>query len=545
MRQMPLKHNILFYLFLFFYLQNSIVFSQKQIEYKADKIKFMKGYKGGAKRLLGNVQFIHEGMVMTCDSSYFLDDNNIEAYSNIVIRKGDSLTITGANAKYNGNTKLGLIEGNVVCIEKDMTLTTEILGFDSKNSIVSYTTGGKIVSKENTLTSQHAYYHSPSKTVSFKYDVKLVNPEYVMTADTLKYLTESKTAVFIGPTNTKSKNDNLYCEQGWYNTQTQISHLTKNAVIYSGKTILHADSIHYDKKKETGFAFSNVKVIDNEQKIILNGERSFTNQKAGITWITGNTLMEKFSAKDTIYAAADTIWAYEKKIPLKKDSLTHKDSVKYRDSTVIRAYHHVRIFKRDMQAVADTMYYSSQDSVLTLNYLPVIWFKQNQMSGKKVWIYFSGTNIKSIHIPENVFMCEKADSVHFTQMKGKELWAYFKKDTLQKIDITGNVQGVYYLQNEKKKLLGANIIESASVKLFSSGKAMDRVLFIKAPKGKIIPMKDVKPKELELKGFSWQIEKKPKSKEDLLGGKKEEVQVPKEEIKAKDVSKKKVKTKKK
>jgi hypothetical protein len=198
-----------------------------------------------------------------------------------------------------------------------------------------------------------------------------------------------------------------------------------------------------------------------------------------------------------------------------------------------------------MQAVADTMFYSSQDSVLTLNYLPVLWFKQSQMSGKKVWIYFSGTSIKSIHIPENVFMCDKADSTHFTQLKGKELWAYFKKDTLQKIDITGNVQGVYYLQNEKKKLLGANIIESASVKLFSSGKAIDRVLFIKAPKGKIIPMKDVKPKELELKGFSWQIERKPKSKEDLLNEKKDEIQIPKEEIKTKKNPVKKVKTKKK
>src|ERR1700757_2816915 len=126
--------HILFFLL----LGTNFLLAQKQIEYKADKIKFMKGYKGGAKRLLGNVQFIHEGMVMTCDSSYFLDDNNIEAYSNIVIRKGDSLTITGANAKYSGTTKLGLIEGNVVCIEKDMTLTTSVLQFDSKNSLSSY-----------------------------------------------------------------------------------------------------------------------------------------------------------------------------------------------------------------------------------------------------------------------------------------------------------------------------------------------------------------------------------------------------------------------
>ena len=519
MLQMPAKQYSFSYLLLLFLFFSGSAFAQKQIEYKADKIKFVKDYKGGAKRLLGNVQFTHDGMVMTCDSSYFLDKNVIEAFSHIVIRKGDSLTITGNNAKYDGNTKLGLIEGNVVCTEKDMTLTTTLLTFDSKNSLASYTSGGTIVSKENTLTSKHGYYHSPSKTVSFKYDVKLVNPEYTMTADTLKYLTSNKTAVFMGPTNIKSKKDNLYCEEGWYNTQTQISHLTKNAVIYSGVNILHADSIHYDKKKETGFAYSNVKVIDNEEKVIISGERSYTNQKTGTTWITGKTLMEKFLTKDTMYATADTIWAFEKKIPLKKDGIlsdSKKDTIKYRDSTVIKAYHHVKIIKSDIQAVADTMIYSSYDSTLTLNYLPLLWFKKNQMSGKKIWIYFANSKVDKIHIPENVFITEEVDSLHYTQMKGKQLWAYFKNDTLQKIEITGNVQAVYYLKNDKNKLQGANVIESASLKILNQGQKLNQATFIKKAKGKVIPIKDVKPKEIELKGFSWQIARKPKSKEDLL-----------------------------
>src|ERR1700749_3674725 len=162
--------------------------AQNQIDYKADKIKYVKWYKGGAKRLIGHVQFTtKDGMYMTCDSSYFLDNNNIEAYSNIFIRQGDSLTITGKTAHYNGTTKLGIIDGNVVCTEKDMVLTTAVLNFDSKNKTANYTTGGTIVSKENTLTSNHGHYDSPTKTVSFKYDVKLVNPEYTMLADTLKY----------------------------------------------------------------------------------------------------------------------------------------------------------------------------------------------------------------------------------------------------------------------------------------------------------------------------------------------------------------------
>ncbi|MGZ3866838.1 MAG: OstA-like protein [Bacteroidia bacterium] len=552
------KRNIFFLFIVLFCLQ--ITFAQKQIEYKADKIKFVKGYKGGAKRLIGHVIFTHDGMTLNCDSSYFLDNNTIEAFSNILIRKGDSLTITGKNAKYDGNAKLGVIDGDVVCVEKDMTLTTPTLNFDSKNSIASYTTGGKIVSKENTLTSKHGYYHSPTKTVSFKHDVVLVNPEYTMTADTLKYLTTAKIAVFMGPTNIKSKKDNLYCEEGWTNTAAQISHLTKNAVIYYGTNILHADSVFYDKKQELGIAYSNVKIIDNVQKMILSGQYSYSSQKKGITWITGAPYLEKFSGKDTILAAADTIWAYQKKIKIQKDSARHyrdsliiakdstkKDSLNYRDSVVVRAYNHVKIFKRDMQAVCDTMYFSSEDSVMTLNYLPVLWYNKSQLSGKKIWIYFANGSTDRIHIPENVFMIDEADTAHYTQLKGKELWAYFKKDTLRQIDITGNVQGVYYMKNAKNKLQGANTIESATVKLLSNGKQINKVLFNKNPKGKIIPMKDVNAKELELKGFSWQIERKPKRREDITGVQKkfeEEKPVVKEEPK-KPVKKKKLVTPKK
>jgi len=512
-----MKHLKNTYLFLLFALLGGSLFSQKQIEYKADKIKFLKSYKGGAKRLIGHVQFTHEGMVMNCDSSYFLDNNTLEAYSNIVIRKGDSLTITGANAKYDGNTKMGYIDGNVLCIEKDMTLSTTALNFDVKNSLASYVTGGTITSKENTLTSKHGYYHSPSKTVSFRYDVKLVNPDYNMSADTLKYITTSKTAVFVGPTTITSKKDVLYCEQGWYNTQSQVSHLTKNAVIYSGPNILHADSIHYDKKKETGDAYSNVQLIDNLEKIIISGNRAYNNRKKGRTWVTGKALLTKFLSKDTLYASADTLWAFEKKIPITKDRLgTDTDTARYKDSTVVKAYRHVKIFKNDLQGIADSMTYSAYDSTVTLDHLPLLWNGPNQISGKKIIIYLANNKIDKINIPENTFITEEVDTLHYNQVKGKELWAYFKNDSLKRIDVTGNAQAVYYLKNDKNRLQGANTIESSHLRILSKAGKLNQVTFIKKPKAKIIPIKDVKPAELELKGFSWQIQRKPKSVEDLL-----------------------------
>ncbi len=517
--------------------------AQEQIDYKADKIKFLKTYKGGAKRLLGNVRFTtKEGMVMTCDSSYFLDNNNIEAFSNIFIRQGDSLTITGNTAHYDGTKKQGIIDGKVTCTEKDMVLTTDVLHFDSKNKTASYYTGGTIVSKENNLTSKHGHYDSPTKTVSFKYDVKLVNPEYTMLADTLKYVTTSKTVIFLGPTNVISKQDKLYCERGWYNTQTQLSHLTQKAIIYSGKSIMKADSIHYDKKKETGYGYSNVNLIDTAEKTIITGNRSYSNKLKGIMWMTDHALLTKIMDKDSLFATADSMWAFEKKLKIKKDTSAHdsikviqkipktdtdsakivikmiKDTSKFRtlDSTVIKAYRHVKIYKKDMQGVADTMIFSTYDSTATLYHKPVLWHEKHQLTGNMIIIYYANKKIDRIQIPENTFIIDQIDTLHFNQIKGKMLWAYFKDDTLRKIDITGNAQATYYLQNDKKRLKGVNTIESSKLSALSNKGELNRIIFYKKPKAKVFPMKDLDVKAVELKGFSWQIYRKPKSKEDLF-----------------------------
>ncbi|MHB8258943.1 MAG: OstA-like protein [Bacteroidia bacterium] len=514
--------------------------AQEQIDYKADGIKMLRTYKGGAKRLLGHVRFTtKDGMLMTCDSSYFYDNNTIEAYSNIFIRQGDSLTITGKTAHYDGHTKLGLIEGDVVCKEKDMVLTTAILNFDSKNKTASYTTGGKIVSTDNTLTSRHAFYDSPSKAVWFRYNVRMVNADYTMLADTLKYITTSKTVVFLGPTSGVSKKDSLYCEWGWYHTPTQTSHLTKNATIFSGKTLMKADSIYYDKRKEIGFGFDHVFLIDTTQKTIISGNRSYSNKPKGITYMTDHALLTKIMGKDSLFATADSMWAYAKKVkapqppkgggnegttdtvaPSIGDTIPPSGGggAKFKeiDSTIIKAYRHVKIFKKDMQGIADTMIFSTYDSTATLYHLPVLWHEKHQLSGNKIIIYYANKKIDRIQIPENTFIIDELDTIHYNQIKGKQLWAYFKNDTLRRIDITGNAQATYYLQNDKKRLQGVNCIESSKLSVLSKAGKLDQITFIKKPKAKVLPMKGLDVKTVELKGFSWQIYRKPKSKEDLF-----------------------------
>lgn len=96
-----------------------------------------------ARRLIGDVECEHEGAIMRCDSAYLFSDKKLIAYGHISIIKGDSIFVYGDSLRYDANTKLANMKGNVRCIEKDMTLTTNTLIYDIGNSVASYYDGGK------------------------------------------------------------------------------------------------------------------------------------------------------------------------------------------------------------------------------------------------------------------------------------------------------------------------------------------------------------------------------------------------------------------
>ncbi len=494
-------------------LFSSSIFAQKKgkmIELvNADRLKYVSSIQ--AKRLLGNVVFKHETTTLSSDSAYLYDNNTMEAYGRVVIRKGDSLTITGNFLRYDGNTKLGFIEGNVVCIDKEMTLTTNALNYDGNLNIASYFSGGTIISKSNTLTSRSGYYYTQSRDIWFKHDVKLTNPDYKLNSDTLRYNPILKTVYFLGPTVVKSKENTLYCERGWYNTDKQNSFISKNASIVTGKNSLFGDSIYYDKKTGIGIAMSNVRIVDTTQKIIVYGNRAKHNEKTGISIVTNQAVFSQRLDKDTLYMTADTLYSIDIQDTAAYRKLKTDSTIVPKDTTIMKAFYNVQIFKKDLQGVCDSLYYASSDSCMTLYKSPIMWSKTSQLTSKEMRINISKNTIKSFLLTGNAFVIEKVDSLKYNQIKGREILGTFEKDTLRKINVTGNSQVVYYLKDDKGKLIGLNKTDCTDMIVRFKKSGIGKITFIKKPKAIIIPIKGLDPTAHMLKGFVWLEEKRPKS----------------------------------
>jgi len=472
----------------------------------ANTLESDKNLGGGAERLIGDASFKDGNTYMYCDSAYIYGNNSADAFGHVHIVQNDTLNIYGDALHYDGNEKKGELTKNVRMIDKEMTLTSNILFFNTQTHVTSYIGGGTIIDKENTLTSDKGYYLTQTKEVAFKTNVILVNPRYTMKSDTLNYNTFTKVTHFLGPTTIVSKQDFIYCENGFYNTSTDIAQFNKNAYIISKNQKLKGDSLYYNKKQGIGKGFKNISVTDTSQNITITGDYGYSNEFSNTALVTGNALMTQLFTKDTLFMHADTLRA-------------ENDSI-YR---VLKAFHKVKFFKTDMQGKCDSLIYTYRDSAMHLFQDPILWAAQKkqftQLTGERIVLKTSKGILKSMVLTNSSFMISQEDSLRFNQIKGKVMHGYFFNNELYKIRVDGNAQSVYYgteMKKEKKKYVGVNKVDCSEMLIFLKNNQVNKITFYTKPDATMYPINELSPKELQLKDFTWRIEQRPKSKSDIF-----------------------------
>ncbi len=464
--------------------------------------------KSTAKLLTNNAQFEHDGAILNCDTAWLYDkENRMDASGHIVITKGDSITVTGSKLQYDGKTKMATLQNSVTCTEKDMVLTTNILTYDVGNGIANYYDGGKIVNKENTLESKNGHYYSATKDLAFHYDVVLTNPGYTMKSDTLRYNTISKTAFFLGPSIIMSKTDYIYCENGWYDTDKEKAQFSINALLVTSQQKLTGDSLFYDRNKKEGRAFRNVRLIDTSQKSIIFGGYAEFKQEKSEALITIDPIYARILDNDTLFIAADTLYHRD------------LDSV----DNFLNAYHNVKIFKSDLQAMADSAALNTKDSLLQLFKNPMLWSTRSQATSKLIKVYIGKSTLNGFKLESNAFLIQQVDSLKedkFNQLSGRSIEGLIKNDTIRKVIINGNAEVLYYVKN-KDAIAGLNKTTTSEINMWFKNDEIERVTLKPQVDGKVTPIRDVDAEATKIKGFNWQYNKRPKSKQELHPVKKE------------------------
>ncbi|MFA6924526.1 MAG: OstA-like protein [Bacteroidales bacterium] len=476
--------------------------NKQKIEFNANSLEFDKSMGENIKRLIGNVVMWQGKVYIYCDSAHLnSEDNTLIAYSKVHVRQSDTTNLYGDILHYNGNTKIADIQGNVILKDKQITLTTTHLTFDENKNTGIYTTGGKIVDKENTLTSTYGYFYSGKNEFYFKKNVVLINPDYVTKCDTLLYNTATKTSYFLGPTTIKSDSDFIYCENGWYNSHTDISQFNKNAYLISKEQTIKSDSLFFDRNKGFGKAIGKVILIDTLQKITVTGDYSEYYEKTGNLFITGKTFLSQIMEEDTLFLHADTLKSVS-------------DSTKKHKT--LFAYHKAKFFKSDMQGMCDSLVYALSDSIIKLYITPILWSDENQLTAKYTEIRLKNKEIESIYMNENAFIISQKDTGRYNQIKGRNMLGYVKNNQLYKVMVNGNGETIYYVEDDKGLYMGINKAEAANLIIYLKDKKVKRIKFISKPKAVLHPPKNNDRSNLYLKDFIWHKNKRPLTKLDIL-----------------------------
>jgi lipopolysaccharide export system protein LptA len=492
--------------------------AQRQVNYTATTAVYAKSIAPDAWRLIGNVVFTDGKAKMYCDSAYYYEKTrDFDAFGRIRIypdnTKGNT-SIEGDELFYNGLERIANLVGNVIMIDDSATLTTDTMNYNMNTGVADYPNKGKIVQGKTVIVSDRGAYNKYIKTAYFKKNVVVTNPQGIIHTDTMNYNTATRVVDFLGPTiiNNTDK-DSIYCEKGWYNMKTGISSYRQRAWIKGQSNTIKGDTLYYERYTGLGKAYGNIEMRDSSQNYILRGNYSTYDRQQKTGLVTKKALMIQVDNKDSLYLHGDTIY-YGQYTQLKDTTSTVPDTFKY-----VKAYHHVKFFRSDLQGKCDSLYYSFRDSTLDFFGSPVMWAQGRQMTAEHMKFFIKNKEMERLELTSMSLIVsqDEKDTAKFNQIKGRNMTGHFIKNNLRLMYVKGNGQMiVFHKEAQGKKIMGVQKTESSDIKLFfKKNKAnktdLDRVIYINSVQGAFHPPLELKGNDLKLKDFLWLEKFRPKT----------------------------------
>lgn len=517
----------LFTLFLFSLLSlHSIAQQRKNIEIKdsgafgeIDEEKYP-GARILTRSDAGQVHIYHDGIDMYCDQAILYGKENfVEAYGNVKMVQGDTITMISRYVEYSGKTQLAYAKGDVVLTEPSSVLTTQKLFFDRAKQEAFYNKDGKVVrDSSGTITSTVGRYYMSIKKYRFVNTVKLVNPEYVLTTNQLDFYSETGHTYMFGPSKIVGKTSTVYCERGFYNTNNDTGYFTKNSRIDYDNRVVFGDSIYFDRNHDFASATNNIKITDSINNSIITGHYAEVYKSKDSAFVTKKALAVSIQENDTIYIHSDTLM------------VTGKE-----DHRITRAFKNAKLYKSDVSGKSDSIHLNHQTGLTQLINLsrldskdvfavkrrPILWHLANQITGDTIHLKSNPETEKldSIKVFEQAFIISKdtLSTDYYSQIKGKRLIGLFDDNNqLKQVNIFKNAESIFIIRNEDDEFIGLDKARSANIEMHFEEGGIYYYKRLIAAEAKTYPEDQIPKGALRLKDFDWREEERPLSVEDLF-----------------------------
>ena len=205
--------------------------------------------------------------------------------------------------------------------------------------------------------------------------------------------------------------------------------------------------------------------------------------------------------------------------PLDSTAIAPRDSLAaFRDTTPIRyvqAWHNVKMFRSDLQAVCDSVAFSELDSIARLFGEPALWNEvKNQLTADEMQLLMRGGSFERGSMLTNAWIISQQDTSHYNQIKSTEMLGYFRDNKLYRFDALGGVSAIFYMADEDV-ITTINVKESKSMTAAIKDGNASRLLYTESIKSDVYPVGELPAEQQRLKDFKWRGDERPRFPMDI------------------------------
>ena len=473
------------------------------------------------------------------------------------MRDKDGQIIESRRGTYDSKNKTFTFVENVNMFTDSIFVKTSNLVYESDLSLATFGAGTNAWKEENMLSSEKGWYDSAKELFLFSDTVHVMSEEQEGWCDSLFFNKLTSDVEMLGNAQVSDTTRNVYALAGRIEYMDSLSKvtLTRSPAVISrmdeengavDTVYLGAQKLVYMTRPK--FEVDSMTVVLAEQRLeAMNvdpvGEYRKKAAEAAAKAMEQavendpNLAAKKAAAEKKAAEAAARKAATEKKAQAKQtsDTLSRPDSLKTTDSLMVsdslhvmdsmtvvepakdstkigflEAIKDVRIYKKDMQIVCDSLLYSDLDSLARMFKEPMIWQEGvRQYSADSVSVLVRDGAMDKASLMSEAFIVIEEDSTHYNQIKGMEMLAFFDdKGGLERFDVLGGASALFYIE-ENGAYATVNKTDSKMLSATFADGELQRIHYYDQPKNDGYPKVQLSDDERKLKGYNWQPQRRP------------------------------------
>ena len=437
-------------------------------------------------------------------------------------------TLTSKNGFYFAASRDAYFRYDVLVTTPDALIKSDTLRYNSGSKIAYFYGPTNIYGKDDTLYTENGDYNTLYDQARFGKNNLYTQGSKSLTGDSLFYDRKKgygravKNITFIDTAEKITLKGNL----GIYKKADESTLVTQNAyVILTTETDstkvdsiwITADTL-YSKvvlaSKVSATKLSGI-AVEGKKPASVQEQQKLPEKKPATVLIPATKVDEPKSRKDS---KKDKKTALNTKgdlsvAVLPADSTASTDTIKAR---TLSAFHKVKIYKSDLQAKADSLFFSYSDSIMRCYQDPMIWTQGSQLNSDTLYLQLQNKKLHKMLLDNKGFIVStEGDSIRFNQVKGKQMTGYFKENKLRELAVDGNAESVYFAK-EDSTYTGMNRSLSSRIKLKFGNNELDDIYFLAKPEMTYLPIEEVTDDKSILEGFIWKPKDRPISKEAII-----------------------------